>query len=540
MEIATDVVICGGGLAGLGLARQLRRRMPELRIVVCERQAEDPPDACFKVGESCVEGSTHWLGQTLGLGDYLFERHVKKLGLRFFGGGGRTSFIERFEIGAIDFPPVDSVQLDRGRFERDLRRLVRDDGVDVRIGSRVTAVELAKLPGGPHRIHADERDGHVVFTARWVVDATGRARMLARMLDLHVDSPHRASACWFRVEGEHDISALVSSTEREWHSRTRAPRWHSTNHLLGCGYWVWLIPLGTGHTSIGICADDRLHPFEERRTDALTRVWLDRHEPELAAYLADVPRKDFRVMRRFAHQCSRAFSAERWACVGEAAAFTDPLYSMGSDLIAWACTSVTTLIERDLRGEHDPAIVELYDSTFSEHVSWITGWYSDMYPIFEHDQIVLIKLLWDALAYFMAPVRILQYGFLDNPASIDRYRALMRPFHALDGRVQALLREWAARRDPWRAPPGLYAPGFACPSLGALANIDVSFVQGAQFLSRLAGFVDTMGELAAAIGTYANQRDGIDNPFGPGDPSLIEQLHLYLSAPPPVPQQQQA
>ena len=40
-------------------------------------------------------------------------------------------------------------------------------------------------------------------------------------------------------------------------------RQYSTNHLLGEGYWVWLIPLSTGPISIGVCADPRFHPFEE-------------------------------------------------------------------------------------------------------------------------------------------------------------------------------------------------------------------------------------------------------------------------------------
>ena len=35
----------------------------------------------------------------------------------------------------------------------------------------------------------------------------------------------------------------------------------STVHLMGKGYWVWLIPLGSGSTSIGIVADNDLHPY---------------------------------------------------------------------------------------------------------------------------------------------------------------------------------------------------------------------------------------------------------------------------------------
>ena len=40
-----DVVICGGGFAGLLLARHLRQEMPELSVAVIDRMARPLPDA---------------------------------------------------------------------------------------------------------------------------------------------------------------------------------------------------------------------------------------------------------------------------------------------------------------------------------------------------------------------------------------------------------------------------------------------------------------------------------------------------------------
>ncbi|MGH9310707.1 MAG: NAD(P)-binding protein, partial [Vicinamibacterales bacterium] len=50
-----DAVIAGGGLAGLCLARQLRREAPGLRVLVAEKRRHPVPEAAFKVGESTVE-----------------------------------------------------------------------------------------------------------------------------------------------------------------------------------------------------------------------------------------------------------------------------------------------------------------------------------------------------------------------------------------------------------------------------------------------------------------------------------------------------
>ena len=62
-----DVIILGGGLAGLTLALQLHDRLPELDIVVLERATHPLPLAAHKVGESTVDVGAHYFGETLGL-----------------------------------------------------------------------------------------------------------------------------------------------------------------------------------------------------------------------------------------------------------------------------------------------------------------------------------------------------------------------------------------------------------------------------------------------------------------------------------------
>ena len=64
-----DVVIAGGGLAGLCLALQLQKRKPGVRIFVAERNSHPPPEAAHKVGESSVEVGSHYFSEVLGLSD---------------------------------------------------------------------------------------------------------------------------------------------------------------------------------------------------------------------------------------------------------------------------------------------------------------------------------------------------------------------------------------------------------------------------------------------------------------------------------------
>ena len=78
-----DVVICGGGLAGLLLARQLRQQMPDLSVAVIDRMARPLPDAAHKVGESSVELGCQYL-EELGLRPEGVKLSVRRLGQLIF------------------------------------------------------------------------------------------------------------------------------------------------------------------------------------------------------------------------------------------------------------------------------------------------------------------------------------------------------------------------------------------------------------------------------------------------------------------------
>lgn len=78
-----DVVVLGGGLAGLTLSLQLKNAKPDLSILVLERRETEAATAAHKVGESTVELGTHYLREVLDLKGYLEEHELPKHGLRF-------------------------------------------------------------------------------------------------------------------------------------------------------------------------------------------------------------------------------------------------------------------------------------------------------------------------------------------------------------------------------------------------------------------------------------------------------------------------
>jgi len=459
----TDVVICGGGLAGLLLARQLRRDHPELGLTIVERTSRPLPDACHKVGESSVELGSQYL-ESLGLRDYLLDRHLIKLGLRFFPGGGHLPVERRTEIGPCAEPIVPSYQIDRGRFENDLRGQLEDDGVELIEGAKVTRIDLR--PGAePHTVHwtrAGEDGGR---RARWVVDATGRAALIRRERKMTRGARHVASAAWFRIEGRVGPNELAPPDDMYFKTRPcAAERWRSTNHFMGPGYWAWLIPLSTGHTSVGLVIHEDTHEFKSINGLERMRAFLAEHEPYLARGLEGKEAKDFLCLRKYSHGVARSWSADRWALVGEAGAFADPLYSPGTDFIAFANQFTGEMIRADLAGEDLAERAGTLNAQYRALIAGTIDLYRQASPVFGHARAMAHKIYWDNLSYWSFTCHYYQQGLCRlSAADYEPFGQVGRRFLELGNHVQGLLRAWALEKpeEPTRQFRG--APTF--PSL---------------------------------------------------------------------------
>ena len=463
MSPDVDLAILGGGLAGLTLALQAQRALPAARVVVLERTRRPLPEACHKVGESAVEMGSHYFGQVLGLASYLEDEHLFKNGLRFFCGDGELPVHERTEIGPVEFPIVHSYQMDRGRYENDLRAMVEEAGVTLIEGVFVRDITIT--PGdAPNALTYKDADGTLkALSARWITDATGRGRRIQKQLGLRIPADKVAHAAWFRVKGKLGPADLVGRQDTEpsddpsattkdartWLARdVDDNRWLSTSHFMGPGYWVWLIPLSTGHTSVGVVIEDQPHALSDLNREASMRAWLARFEPAIATALEGRVFEDFRQYHRYPYRISKSLSADGWSAVGEASLFVDPLYSMGNDFIALGNTLTTRLVGERLAGTLDEALVDELDLFYRHWALDMDRTLSGNGKIFGHARIFGAKLWWDFALYwsFHCPY------FFDGgyEAELEEHRA----FHALRGswaalnrRAQAILEAWAEHAD---------------------------------------------------------------------------------------------
>jgi flavin-dependent dehydrogenase len=495
-----DVVVCGAGLAGLTLVRQLRLELPQLSIAIVDRLTRPLPEAAHKVGESSVEAASTYFSQTLGLKSYLAERHLPKLGLRFYFGSGQDPLETRPEFGPKAFSPITSYQLDRGRLENDLREMIVGMGVTLLEGTHVEDIVLMN-GGEPHVVLCRQPDGseQTALRARWVIDALGRRRLLQSKLGLIQSNGHSASAAWWRVNSRADVNAMVKKNgDRAWHQRTIEDRYLSTNHLMGRGYWVWFIPLGSGATSIGIVTDETIHPLNSYgRSHAQALEWLYEHEPSAWQLLKNIPILDFHRLKNFSYHSRQIFSPDRWSCVGEAGLFVDPLYSPGSDFIALGNTITVEMIGREFRGELTvPAVDEFNRLVLDFLAPMAVTCYRNMYQIFGHAHIFAAKFAWDvAVDWSMRTQAILQ-GVIRRPT--PEVFALMQKYKELNERVQRLFVDWAQAVPPrafFVAPGDLARMRFLC-----LLHIDLASRRNAsQFLRAARLNLDRLEELAQIL-----------------------------------------
>jgi len=466
MNTDYDAVIVGGGLAGATLARQLKLEKPSLRVMVVERRKHPVREAAFKVGESSVEIGAHYFQKILGLEPHLRSAQLEKLGLRyFFPNEGNADIATRVELGPATFPPVPSFQLDRGRLENMLLRTVAESGTTVFDDARVRAVTLGNEG---HRVSLSTAGGPRQCTTRWLIDASGRAGLLKRQLGLARPSSHTANAAWFRINTRVRLDDW--SDDPAWRSRVPSgQRWLSTNHLMGAGYWVWLIPLGSGSTSFGIVADANLHPFNRLNRFERAMDWLNEFEPQCAKAVAAHADglEDFLALQHFAHGCGRVFSPERWAMVGEAGVFTDPFYSPGSDFIAMGNDAVTDLVLRDTGGEDISARAEAFNTTYLRLFDAFIRLYDGQYRMMGNAQVMTAKVSWDNACYWGITALLFFQRRYRQPEFIASIEPLMRRFFVLHARMQSLFNAWD-RAD-------------ATPYAGAAVNVmDVAFLRRLQ------------------------------------------------------------
>jgi flavin-dependent dehydrogenase len=432
-----DVVILGGAFSGSALGTLLKWEKPDARILIVEKCTEFDR----KVGESTSEVAGYFLSKTLGLSNYLSSHHYQKHGLRmWFNSPGNDCPDCCAEIGPIAQSRLTTYQLDRSLLDEHLLQTAVEAGCELLRPATVKNLDLAGA--GNNTVTVKTGDTTRTIRADWVADCSGRAALIARQRKtFHKLDAHPVHSMWVRFRNVRDldcheaITAAPSLAEGTWTSRGTA-----TNHLMGRGWWCWLIPLPNGDFSAGITWDERHFsppsdgPIGERILQHL------RSQPigKLMFENAEAVENDARIYKHLPYYTTKT-ADDGWMIIGDAAGFMDPLYSQGLDYCSLAIHCSKTILLKALRGECVADDIAAHDKDYLlSYQRWFDGIYRDKYEYLGDADLMRCAFLLDVASYFVGPVR-------DVYQSPHGTLAKM-PYNGTAGAIFARFMAWYNRR----------------------------------------------------------------------------------------------
>jgi flavin-dependent dehydrogenase len=421
--LTCDVVVLGGALSGAATALMLLRDDPALRVVIVERNEQ----FTRRVGEATVEVSGWFLCRALGLTAFLTQTQLTKNGLRFwFANDATRTLADCSEIGGRYLSTVPSFLVDRAALDEEVLRRAVELGATLLRPARIG--DIALNPGGVSTVTVHQSGTTRRIEARWVVDASGVAALLARREGWLVpNEAHPTMSVWSRWRNVRDWDHPdLQRKYPDWAKAAFGIRNTATNHLVGDGWWAWWIQLKGGDVSIGIVFDQRrVHWKSEPGGTSLgerLRAFLSQH-PAARELLegAEFVEGDVHARRNLPYRSTR-FAGDGFALVGDAAGFIDPFYSPGMDWICYTSHAAVRLI-REWRAGNDLAPwIERHNREFTlSYERWFHALYRDKYDYLGDFEIMRLVFRLDIGLY---------YGFVARRPYFMGQESLCEPVYA--------------------------------------------------------------------------------------------------------------
>ncbi len=327
MKKRWDVLVVGAGPAGSTAAALLADAGHSVLVV----EKEEFPR--FRIGESLLPACLPIIDR-LGI-EATEDTFVYKRGAEFICED--TDQVEGFAFdSALPGCPTHAWHVERSLFDMRLRDRARAGGAEVRHGAAVTNAGVSE-----DHSWIETGDGKDREEARFLLDASGQTRLLARRMNSvqHYDT-FGMSAVYTHFEGIGD--AAVEELGPGFDVRI----------MLRPEGWGWIIPLPGNRLSVGMVGRGKMTP------DVLNEGLLA--GPMVTRLSAGARRLDTHIVGNFSYKNTTPHGA-RFAAIGDAACFLDPVFSSGVALALHAAEEVADALSPALHAGTEAA-PELLDA----------------------------------------------------------------------------------------------------------------------------------------------------------------------------------
>ncbi|PCJ20020.1 MAG: hypothetical protein COB02_05315 [Candidatus Cloacimonadota bacterium] len=387
-----DLIFLGGGISALMVSRYLKLQNPNLKILILEKKIITN----YNPGESTVGVAGLFLIRDLQLSTYCYLNHLPKNGLRYFFHDEQQNFVveECSEIGSNILPIFPTFQIDRKSFDADLQILNQKIGIEIELGAKVTDLNI----NDDKHIITYKKDNKVYKSStKWLINSLGRANNQFKIFDeispKSLNQSLKTASSWGRFTNVSDIDLLG---DKKWQKKVGfTSRYLSTNHFMGEGYWIWVIPIGKDIVSFGIVYDYKIIK-EDLQDPKLFLNFLKSH-PFCKLLIQDAQQIDFQCSPHLAYKRTQFAHKSHISFLAESYAFVDPFYSPGSDIIARQAYLLEHLINSNQKDLSNT--IETINKYVDLELSIIQTLYQNQYLGFASFELFNIKSLWDFHSY---------------------------------------------------------------------------------------------------------------------------------------------
>ena len=460
--LETDVLVVGSSLSGMMTALNLKHRNPELDVSVLGSLPSEEKRPL--VGESLVEPGILFFRE-VGLGPYLDRTQVLKHGLTFYHKLDLANPADRaYTVHAPEILFHKARQLRRQEFDLACRERAGALGARMLHGL-AEQIEIG-AGGAPHRVRATVDGESIEIRARWIVDATGRKRMIGKKVTKYIRPEKQRSTFWFRLKNfEPFFEHLEAHRRRPW----QFDPWLTTHHFLGRGYWIWCIPLELGKNNLcSVGFTYRPDLFGRRiRSMADFLAQVDRDHPVLSEMVRSGTIVDTQMYFDYFYYSEQLYSEDGWFLVGDTARAVDPLYSNGISMTTFQVGQIAEIIERQRDGTLKPGDIASLDDIGRWIMERAQREVTEQYEIMHDPFQACMRRYLNVTGWFNGVLPLWWNGFLTTP---EGARLLLRLFRDRDADAESL---WALAAEAAAAiGPPYDQQGFDLgPDLDAVLNL---------------------------------------------------------------------